>query len=298
MIRSSFTALLLLYCCQTLATTDVIVLGTGTPTPEAGRAGAGIAVVVNGASYLFDAGSGTHFRAIEAMEKYGLPELNPQTINYLFITHLHSDHIHDIDNFVMARWWGRAQRMNVYGPEGLDGIIDNINSIGEIEGRIRAAGTPPELVTDRKGYRATAHEIQPGLVFENADIRVEAFTVPHGDIKPAFGYKVTTADRTIVISGDTAYSEEIARQAEGADLLFHEVISGDLLSSMSEFWQQYHGSSHTVTQDVARVANAARPGKVVLYHILFIGQTAEGIVAEIKRDYDGEVVLANDLDRF
>jgi ribonuclease Z len=281
-----------------LAATDVIVLGTGTPTPDPGRAGAGIVVVVNGEAYLFDAGSGVHFRAVEAMGKYNLPELTPQNINYIFVTHLHSDHIHDLDNFAMARWWGRPEKLNIYGPEGLDGYIDNISAMGEIEGRIRAAGTPPELITDRKGFRPVSHEIQPGVVFENADIRVEAFTVPHGDIKPAFGYKVTTADKTIVISGDTTYSEEVARQAQGADLLFHEVISGDLLSTMSEFWQQYHGTSHTVTQDVAKIANAAKPGTVVLYHILFIGQSPEGLVAEITRDYNGKVVLANDLDRF
>ena len=298
MLRKIFCTALLFTFNHTLAATDVIVLGTGTPTPDAERAGAGIAVVVNGEAYLFDAGSGTHFRAIQAMGKYEMPALTPQEINYIFVTHLHSDHIHDLDNFAMARWWGRPDTLNIYGPEGLAGYIDNISSMGEIEGRIRAAGTPPQLVTNRKGFRPQAYEISAGLVFENADIRVEAFTVPHGDIKPAFGYKVITADKTIVISGDTTYSEEIARQAADADLLFHEVISGDLLSSMSEFWQDYHGSSHTVTQDVAKVANAARPGTVVLYHILFIGQSAEGMVAEVTRDYNGKVVLANDLDRF
>src|SRR5690606_23500691 len=152
--------------------------------------------------------------------------------------------------------------------------------------------------TDREGFRAEVHEIEDGLVFEDEAIRVEAFTVPHGDIRPSFGYKVTTADKTIVISGDTTYSEEVARQAAGADILIHEVVSGDRLGTQSEFWQDYHGSSHTTGAQVAEVARAARPGLVVLYHILFLGGTAEEIVADVKRDYDGEVVMANDLDAF
>lgn len=280
------------------ADTQVIILGTGTPVPDADRAGPGVAIVVNGQAYIFDAGSGVLMRAIQASEKYQLPALQPQNINHLFLTHLHSDHIHDVADLASSRWWSRPQRLAIFGPEGLDAYNTSMTAMATIEADLRAAGTPAQLVTDREGYKASATEISDGFVFSNADIRVEAFLVPHGDIEPAYGYKITTADKTIVISGDTAYSDAVAEQAKGVDLLIHEVMSGDLLATQSEFWQLYHGNSHTRASDVAKVANIAKPGLVVLTHILFFAASPDAIVAEVTRDYDGKVVLANDLDAF
>ena len=278
--------------------TQVIILGTGTPVPDANRSGPGVAIVTNGEAYLFDAGGGMVKHAMQAWDRYKLPALYPQDIKYLFITHLHSDHIHDIAELSGHRWWGRKQRLAVYGPRGLADYIGHMNDMLKIEADIRAAGTPEQLVTDRLGYQANAHEIEDGIVFSNADITVEAFTVPHGEIRPAFGYKVTTRDKTIVISGDTTYSEAVAEKAKGVDLLIHEVYSGDQLSQQSVFWQDYHGHSHTSGSQVAEVANLARPKLVVLTHILFFNATAAEIVHEVTRDYDGPVVMANDLDRF
>lgn len=294
-----FYCLALFYSSAALAQESrVIILGTGTPVPLADRSGPGVAVITNGEAYLFDAGGGMVKRAVEAWQKYDIPALYPQDIKHLFITHLHSDHIHDIAELASHRWWARQQRLSVYGPKGLQSYVDNMNNMLAIESDIRAVGTPPELVTDRHGYQAQATEIESGIVFSNDDITVEAFTVPHGQIRPAFGYLVTTADKTIVISGDTTYSELLAEKARGADILIHEVYSGDELGKQSEFWQQYHGRSHTSAQQVADVANIARPGKVVLTHILFFNASAEDIVAEVKRTYDGDVVMANDLDMF
>ncbi len=276
----------------------VFTLGTGTPVPDPDRAGSSIAVVTGGEAYVFDAGGGSVQRAIEASNRYDIPELIPQRIRYLFITHMHSDHIHDLAELASARWWSRDHRLHVFGPRGMADYVGHMNAMSDVEADIRVPGTPPELINDRYGYRAIVTEIEDGVIFENEHISVEAFTVDHGDIRPSFGYRVETADRTIVISGDTAFSEKLIEKARGADLLFHEVVSGDRLSEMSEFWQHYHGTSHTTTHELAEVAERTQPGTLVLYHVLFIGATADEIVAEITRDYDGNVILANDLDEF
>jgi ribonuclease Z len=280
------------------AETRVVVLGTGTPVPDAARAGAGIAVVVDGEAYLFDAGGGVVHRATQAAERHGIQALTPQNVAHLFITHLHSDHLHDVSELATARWWSRQRRLRIWGPRGTAAYVEHMNAMATVEANVRVPGTPPELIADRQGYLAEATEIQDGVVFRDDRITVEAFTVPHGDIRPSFGYKVTTADRSIVISGDTAMSPALAEKARGVDLLLHEVISGDRLVEMSEFWQQYHGASHTTTAQLAKVASQARPRRLVLYHVLFIGATPDEIVAEVKRGYDGEVVLADDLDVF
>lgn len=281
-----------------LAETRVIVLGTGNPTPNPERSGPGVAILTNGKAYLFDAGGGMVHKATQASFRYDLPELLPQNVDYLFITHLHSDHIHDINELASARWWARQERLQLFGPKGIADYAENMHNMAAIEADIRAVGTPPELVTDRHGYLTDTTEIEDGLVFENDDIRVEAFTVPHGEIKPSFGYKVTTADKTIVLSGDTSYSETLLEQARGADILIHEVISGDNLADMNEFWQAYHGASHTSTSELAALASEAQPKLLVLYHIIFLEASAAQIIEEVERGYKGQVVLADDLDIF
>jgi ribonuclease BN (tRNA processing enzyme) len=280
------------------ADTRVVVLGTGTPVPDAARAGAGIAVVVDGEAYLFDAGGGVAHRAAQAAERLEMPALTPQNVAHLFITHLHSDHLHDVSELATARWWSRKRRLRIWAPRGMAAYVEHMNAMATVEANVRVAGTPPELIADRQGYLAAVTEIEDGVVFRDDRITVEAFTVPHGDIRPSFGYKVTTADRSIVISGDTAISPAVAEKARGVDLLFHEVISGDRLAELSEFWQHYHGTSHTTTGQLAKLASQARPRRLVLYHVLFSGATADEVVAEVKRGYDGEVVLADDLDVF
>ena len=296
--RIACIATLLLGSLAARAETNVIMLGTSTPTPELGRAGAGVAIVVNGHAYQFDAGGGTVKRDVDASISLGFPELTPENINYLFLTHLHSDHIQDVYELATSRWWSRKQRLTVYGPKGLEKYLGYLNQAASIEADIRAAGTPKEIITDRHGYEATAHEIEDGVVFQNDDIKVEAFTVPHGQIKPAFGYRVTTPDKVIVLSGDTSYSEKVAEMAKGVDILIHEVASGDQVATKSEFWQRYHHASHTMGEDVGRIATMAQPKLLVLYHIQFYDATPKQILEEVHRTYKGEVILANDLDMF
>lgn len=292
------TLVLLPYTLSAETGTRVIMLGTGTPVPDPERSGPGVAVVTGGKAYVFDAGGGMVKQTIKAAEHHGLDALIPQRIEHLFITHMHSDHIHDINELASARWWARPARLRIHGPAGILEYVEHMHSMAGIEADLRRPGTPPELITDREGYRAIAHEISAGTVFENDDIRVEAFLVDHGDIEPAYGYRVETPDRTIVISGDTAYSEAVLEQARDADILIHEVISGERLATMNEFWQDYHGSSHTTTDELARLASEAEPGLLVLYHILFQGATRAELIDEVQQLYDGQVILAEDLDIF
>jgi ribonuclease BN (tRNA processing enzyme) len=135
-------------------------------------------------------------------------------------------------------------------------------------------------------------------VLEENGVRIEAFEVDHGDIRPAFGYRITTPDKTIVISGDTAYSARLVEMARGADILFHEVISEAGLKDLDAFWQKYHSSAHTTSSELARVANAVRPGLLVLYHVAFYGAPSDSALKEVQALYKGKVVMANDLDIF
>lgn len=276
--------------------TQVVVLGTGNPIPDAYRAGSSIAVIHKGEAYLFDVGAGSVQNAIVARYKYDIPSLYPSQICCVFLTHLHSDHTMDYAELAFTLWWRRRQSLSAWGPAGLRDMTAGAYAMMAADTDIRVNGIQP--VPNPDAYKVVVTEIEAGIVFEKGDLIVEAFDVPHGEVKPAFGYRITTDDKTIVISGDTAVSEELLEKSRGVDLLFHEVISDNGLSTNTEIWQKYHKSYHTLASDLGKLASEAKPGLLVLYHGLFYGVPETVIVDEVSAVYDGAVVLADDLDKF
>jgi ribonuclease BN (tRNA processing enzyme) len=132
-------------------------------------------------------------------------------------------------------------------------------------------------------------------VYQDNNVSVEAFPVVHGSW-PAYGYKFTSSDRTIVISGDTAPTPVLVEKARGCDILVHEVYSGVALKNRGPEWIKYHSSVHTSSHELAEIASQSQPKLLVLYHQLFWSRTEAELLAEVKRGYDGKVVSGNDLD--
>ena len=276
--------------------TQVVVLGTGNPIPDAYRAGPSIAVIHKGEAYLFDVGAGSIQNAVTARYKYDIPSLYPSQICCVFLTHLHSDHTMDYAELIYTLWWRRRLPVSAWGPVGLKQMTAGAESMFATDTDIRVSGIQPVMNPD--AYKANVTEISEGVVFEKDDLVIEAFDVNHGEVKPAFGYRITTEDKTIVISGDTGISDKLLEMSRGVDLLFHEVISDTGLSQRPEFWQKYHRSYHTRASDLGILANEAKPGLLVLYHGLFYGVPESTVVDELATTYDGKFVLANDLDIF
>lgn len=280
-----------------VAETKVVMLGTGTPVPNGERAGAGVAVIHNDEAYIFDVGAGIVERATQAAERLGIEALSPTNIDHLFLTHLHSDHVLDYPELLGTYWWRRTDQLKVFGPKGTQAMSEGIYTMLADDTQTRLADKSP--VTNPDAAYADVTEIDaPGMVFEEGELRIEAFDVSHGHWDRAYGYKVTTPDKTIVISGDTSINKEVERQAEGADILIHEVISRSGWEELPEQWQAYHQYAHTLTDELAGLANTAQPDLLVLYHVLHYGAPIESVLEEVQRDYDGEVVLADDLDVF
>ena len=276
------------------APTQIVLLGTGTPVPDARRAGPSIAVIHKGEAYLFDLGAGAVRNATIARYKYDIPALYPSLICCVFFTHLHSDHTADYVELAYTLWWRRDRSLRAWGPEGLKAFTDGMYAMMEPDRLLRTAGTQPIPVPQT--YAVDVAEISDGIVLEKDGMTIEAFSVNHGEMKPAFGYRIVTGDKTVVISGDTAYSDTIVEMSRGADLLFHEVISDEALERTRPDYQPYMRKAHTTATDLARLASIARPGLLVLTHVLFYGVADEVVIGEVKKGYDGEVVLANDLD--
>ena len=271
--------------------TLVVMLGTGTPGPDPSRSGPAVAITVGGAAYLVDCGPGVVRRAAAAQQK-GIKELAPENIHVVFITHLHSDHTLGYPDMIFTPWGKRPEPLEVYGPSGLQSMTDHIEAAWEQDIDVRTNGLEQK---NRTGYKVHVHEIEPGIIYKDKNVTVSAFLVAHGSWKQAFGYKFETADRTIVISGDTAPTAAIAKACNRCDVLLHEVYSEAGFAHSTPKVQKYSQSFHTSSSELAKEASEAKPGLLVLYHQLYGGMTDDQLLAEVKEHYSGNVVSAHDL---
>ncbi len=273
--------------------TRVVLLGTGTPNAEPDRAGSSLAVVVNGQAYLVDCGPGVVRRAVAASGN-GIDALSVEKLTRVFITHLHSDHTLGYPDLIFTPWvLERREPLEAYGPAGLAKMTDHILAAYREDIDVRVDGAEP---ANADGYKVNVHEVGAGVVYEDANVRVTAFPVRHGDWRQAFGYRFEAADRTVVVSGDTSPCASLVLHAKGCDVLVHEVYSQAGFERRMPVWQRYHSAAHTSTVELAKIARQVQPGLLVLTHQLLWGATPEQMLAEIGESYDGEVRYGRDLD--
>ena len=285
---------LLLLCAAALASaaalnedTHVILLGTGTPNPEPQRMGPAVAIVSGDHVYLVDCGPGIVRRAAEA-------GLQMNQLTRAFVTHLHSDHTAGYPDLIFTlAVMGRKGPMEVFGPPGLRSMTSHVMRAWKQDMAIRLHGLEPSVP---EAYIVNPHDVKPGEIYRDAAMRVIAFRVQHGAWKYAYGYRFEARDKVIVVSGDTTYSESLIQAAKRCDILIHEVYSQKGLARRTPDWQRYHAAFHTPCPDVGRVAAEVRPGKLVLYHQLPMGETPAEVVDEVREHFQGQVIYGNDLD--
>jgi ribonuclease BN (tRNA processing enzyme) len=272
--------------------TQVVILGTGTPAADPDRFGPAVAIVVNETAYLVDCGPGAVRRAAAA-EKAGIKALGVKNLNIVFITHLHSDHTLGYPDLIFSPWvLGRAEPVNAYGPKGLRKMTEHIEKAWTKDIDVRRRGLEQANGT---GYKVMVHEISPGIVYRDKNVTVTAFPVKHGIWDQAFGYRFDTADRSVVLSGDTAPTDEVVKACNGCDLLLHEVYNphGDELKEAH--WTEYFRTFHTSPEELADIARRARPKLLVLYHQVLEKLPEEDLVEQVKQAYSGNFVSAKDL---
>jgi ribonuclease Z len=191
----------------------------------------------------------------------------------------------------------RKKPLQVYGPHGLEKMTDRLLEAWSEDIDIRVNGLEKE---QRAYLDVDVHEIKPGLVFERDGVRVTAIPVLHGNWKEAYGYRIDTPDRSIVISGDTRPSEALVEASRGVDVLVHEVYASEYLAPEDrpggEFWPQYCREYHTSDVELGKLASQVRPRLLVLSHIIRFG-AEDGVLLDgvRKGGYTGEVVVGEDL---
>lgn len=283
--------------------TRVVMLGTGTPRPDPDRSGPATVIVANDTPYLIDFGPGVIRRATAAYAK-GVTALGYGAVNIrtAFLTHMHSDHTLGYPDLIFTPWvMGRREPLQVYGPKGIKAMTEHVLKAWEIDIDVRANGISQHSPV---GCGVNAHEIAPGIIYRDRNITVTAFAAQHEDMVDSFSYRFDTPDRAIVISGDTTPTQGLIEYSRNCDVLIHEAYSMESYRHVSSRWQEYRRRAHTSSLELAEIANAVRPGLLVLYHRSNPGgapastDLEDVLIDEVQQSYKGNVVAAHDLDVF
>lgn len=283
--------------------TKVVMLGTGTPNPVPERSGPCTAIIVGEKAYLVDMGIGC-VRQAEVGRRMGIHQLDAKNLDTAFVTHMHSDHTLGFADLIFTPWvLERNNPLKVYGPTGIKKMAEKLHEAYEMDIDARRNGFEQ---ANMDGCTVEATEISEGVIYEDELVKVEAFLVNHPPFE-AYGYKFTTPDKVIVISGDTTYNENLIKHAMGCDILIHEVYSSEGVKMRSPKWANYHRNVHTSSIELGELANEVNPKKLVLYHQLFFRVKDETgylisevdreleMIREIAENYKGEIISAKDM---
>ena len=268
---------------------QVTLLGTGAPPPRMDRFGPSTLVEAGGKKFIFDAGRG----AMQRLHQLGIPFGD---IDAMFLTHHHSDHVVGFPDLWLTGWigrpWGRRSApLEVWGPQGTQQMMEHLPQAFAVDIRVRRRNYPPE------GVKLVAHEIREGVVLEGGGVKISAFEVDHGGEElPAFGYRIDYGGRSVVLSGDTTFNDNLIRHAEGADVLVHEVTAAG--GSTPENAQQLKriAANHTTPEQAAEVFARVKPRLAVYNHLLLFGSAApEDLVPATRKKYAGPLIVGEDL---
>lgn len=222
------------------------------------------------------------------------------TIDMVFITHLHSDHVLELGPLLHTAWTaGLTHKIAVYGPEGTKALWDGFcaSLSYDIDTRISDEGRPDirDLVE--------ITEFGEGDVAAWDDLRIEALRVDHPPVSECYALKFTAGSFRIVFSSDTAYFPPLAEFSEKADLLVHEAMHPDGFDRLiartanSARLREHLIASHTMASDVGRIANAAKVGHLVLNHLVPADDfeiSPSDWAEEVRKEWSGALTIGHD----
>ena len=293
----------------------ITMLGTGGPTPDPDRGQSSILLTVRDRHYLFDCGHGATRQMVRA-------NVNPATVNVVFLSHLHFDHIAEFPFFLLCTWMcNREVPPVVVGPKDTQNFVDHLFADGAFRKDIEARAQYPMRQANFDVLTPDVRECEPGLVFEDDLVKVSACYVEHipREISPCFGLRMDTVDgQSVTFSGDTAPCEALVELAQGSDLLIHECTFPEAAIEFRKTagigtW------SHTSPTELGDIATRANVKSLLATHfaafestnavlkeinkthmpVEMIGRPGnmDQVVADIRSTYSGPLSIAHDLMR-
>lgn len=255
---------------------SVLLCGTGSPLPDKTRGGPCTLIAAGDRYYLVDAG----IDAARNLRQWRIPL---EKIQGVLLTHFHSDHIGELGEIRLQTWVsGRNKKLLVYGPPGVERVVNGFNEAYALDAGYRTAHhgskmLPPDIVD--MVARPVTFSGTTGIILNQGGLKITAIRVHHDPAKPAYGYRFDFGGRSIVISGDTAPDEDLARAAKDTDVLVHEALSPEMVGDIGSALDA-HGEwrpakimhdippYHTSPVDAARVANEAHARLLIYSHVI------------------------------
>jgi ribonuclease Z len=265
-----------------------VLLGTGNPLPDPQRAGASTLVRAGNDRWLVDAGRGVCLRLAAA-------GVLPVMLGGVLLTHLHSDHICDLNDVISTHWIMSTgpTALPVYGPVGTAAVVDGALAMLAPDVSYRLAHH-----ADLTWHpQVDVHEVGPGEIFRSASTTVVAAATDHRPVEPTLAYRLESGGRSIVVAGDTVPCPGLDGLCAGADVYVQTVLRDDLVRMvpMPRFVDTI--GYHSTVEQAARTAARATVGTLVLTHQ--VPTPAPGAAQEwteiARRHFDGTIVFGEDL---
>ena len=287
------------------------LIGSGGPINNNTRVAPCIAVMCAGEFFLFDVGPGS-YRNVDLMR------LPTSYLSAIFLTHFHSDHIGDLGEAnVLSCANGRTKPLDIYGPEGVEKVVNGFMMAYEQDSKYRNDHHGDEVFNLKTAIPISKtiklqdpHERE--LIFDKDGLKVYAFEVDHSPVAPAFGYRIEYRGNIVVITGDTIKTENLIKHSKNANILFSEAISFDMINNalvalkrqnltravkiMTDI-QDYHMSPVIA----AELAKEAEVKKIVYVHVVPALQNEkieQAVLKGVSDVFTGEIVLGKDMMKF
>jgi ribonuclease Z len=281
--------------------------GSGSPFPDTSRAGPCTFVKAADRLFVVDIGGGST-RLLGSM---GVPI---DEIDAILLTHFHSDHLTDLGDAMLLRWagGGHDQPLPIYGPPGVSQVVEGFEAAYALDRTYRIAHHGPDVVPP-SGFGGEPRPFDLStddsvVVFEEDGLRISAFSVSHDPIDPVVGYRFDYQGRSVVISGDTTYNDNLVRVAQGVDLLIHDALQVRLVEVIREVAVERGNEDlatilfdiqdyHATPEDAARAARNTGAQMLVLHHVvppLPSRILYPAYVGEARNHFGGPIVVGED----
>ncbi|MEN6669013.1 MBL fold metallo-hydrolase [Psychrobacter sp. B38] len=276
----------------------VTLLGTGSPVPSVSRYSMSTLVQANGYNFVFDAGRGNVIRLTQAGVPLG-------KIDGVFLTHYHSDHVNGLSDLWMTGYipafGGRAGGLEVYGPKGVNALVEGLKMAHADDIRVRVAD---KEIKDESTTDIRANEFDTNsVVFNKNGVKITSFDVEHdhnGAIQPAVGFRIDYAGHSVLLSGDTTPTPNVIKYGKDVDLLIHEVADFEDINALPQVY-----AHHTNPRQASNIFNQTRPKMAVYSHIVDGGSSKkltpisdDEFIKRTRENYSGPLVMGKDLMSF
>ena len=274
----------------------ITLVGTGSPIPDPHRAGPSTLVQAAGQQIVVDCGRGCVMRLTAA-------GVFPPFISAVLLTHLHSDHISDLNDIVTSRWIMSPSPIvtHIYGPVGTKHVVNGLRTMLELDEQYRLDHHAD--LRSGPGIQIDVHEVSPGDEFDIGDVHVNVGRTDHKPVHPTVGYRFEAEDKVAALAGDTVPCAELDDLCRDADVYVQTVLRPDLVNAVRQMLPaqapRLHDilNYHSSVEDAGQTAARANVKTLMLTHYvpaLQPGQEAEWI-SHAAKHFTGRIIAGSDL---